>query len=64
MGAELWVRPKRETLRSGACSTYVSAYILALSGEGVGFADSAGEVVIVNVIVDVIDCPKLDYVND
>ena len=34
------------------------------AGRGAGYADPAGEVVIVDLIVDVIDCPKLDYVND
>ena len=37
---------------------------LALSGEGGGYAGSDGEVVIVDLIVNIIDCPKLDYVND
>jgi len=31
---------------------------------GGAYGDSAGEVVVVNVIVDVSDCPKLDYVDD
>ena len=44
----------------------LSAYALALSGEGGGFADSAGEVVIVHVIVHLIDssCRTFDYVDD